>query len=225
MLAVVLLLGVGATSAVAGEGGRPAATALGLTFDDGPDPVWTPIILDLLEDHDAVATFFVLGWKVDAYPEVAADIVIRGHSIQVHGYHHNLFTRMSDAAIRADLGKSIGAIYRATGVRPTCFRAPRGITDDRVANIASEFGLAVVTWDRDTADYAVQTRAGILRRLLASEPGETVLAHDIWGFLWRDSLPPALSEFQSRGYAYDTICDDHGPYQRSRMWSVPIGAR
>lgn len=223
MLALALVVAVG-PAAVAGGGGSPAPDRIGLTFDDGPDPDWAPVILDILDDYGATVTFFSLGWKIDANPDLARDIVDRGHSLQIHGYHHNLFTRLSDAQIRSDLQRSIAAVYRATGLRPSCFRAPRGATNARVDRIANELGLTVVGWDHDTADYAIQGTRGILDRLLRAVPGQSILAHDNWGFLWKHSLPPALEEFAARGYEYDTVCENHGPYGRPRAMQVGIGA-
>ena len=210
---------------MAGDRGVPAPGTVGLTFDDGPDPVWTPVVLDILDEYGVTATFFVLGWKVDAHPELAREIVVRGHSIQVHGYHHNLYPALTDAQIRRGLAGSVGAIYRATGVRPTCFRAPGGASTDRVAGISQEFGLTIVRWDFNTADYVLQSAPGVLRKLLLAEPDQSVLMHDIWGVYWQSSLPTALAEFATRGYVYDTVCANNGPYGRVRVMQVGISAR
>ena len=81
----------------------PHQGRVALTFDDGPHPRWTEVVLDVLDEYGVKATFFVNGFRVKAYPEVAAEIVRRGHSLQNHTYGHNRLPPLSDAGILRDI--------------------------------------------------------------------------------------------------------------------------
>ena len=134
-LVVCLVVGLVSGTAVAeeppGDSETPRPTRIvprsgrvALTFDDGPDPEWTPVILDVLDEYDVKATFFVNGIRVAEYPEIASEVVRRGHSLQNHGYRHQLVTALSDAEVRREIVRSAETITRQTGVTPTCFRPP-----------------------------------------------------------------------------------------------------
>jgi peptidoglycan/xylan/chitin deacetylase (PgdA/CDA1 family) len=208
MLAVVTAI----PPVLAGEDGDPAADSVGLTFDDGPDPKWTPIVLDILDEYDAVATFFVLGWKVDRYPELAAEIVRRGHSIQPHGYTHGNFTAKSNRSLRAALMQVNSAIFRATGVAPTCVRPPRGASSERVRRVAGELGLEVVIWDVNSLDYSLRSSGPVARHTISrTEAGDNILLHDIWGSIWKKALPVIIEDFIDRGFGFDTVCSNSLP--------------
>ncbi|OGY62674.1 MAG: hypothetical protein A3G58_00705 [Candidatus Colwellbacteria bacterium RIFCSPLOWO2_12_FULL_46_17] len=196
----------------AGESGHPAPDAIGFTFDDGPHPRWTPVVLDVLDAYGVKATFFVVGWRVDKYPEIAREIVERGHSIQIHGYSHNPFTEMSDARIEASILNAQAAIYRATGVLATCVRPPYGARSARVERVINEAGFAMVMWSFNSLDVNLQSSSGILRQTVRATPGRNILAHDTWGSIWQTALPKVLEEFQSRGYGFDTVCENYGPF-------------
>ena len=200
-----------ATAANAGEGGEPAPDSVGLTFDDGPHPRWTPIVLDILDEYGVKATFFVQGWKVEEYPEIAREIVERGHSIQVHGYGHATFTDMSDVRITESLRGTMNAIYGATGVRATCVRPPYGAHNARVERVADEVGLVMVMWDFNSLDTSLQSSSGVFRQTIRAQAGDNILAHDTWGSIWQYALPKVIEEFQARGYGFDIVCENLGP--------------
>ncbi len=187
---------------------EPLPGTLALTFDDGPDPEWTPIILDILKERGVKATFFVLGWKVDAYPDLARRIVDEGHSLQSHAYRHHNLTNRSDAAVGALLDDAAEAIFNATGTTPVCVRPPGGITSNRLYRVAAEHGHLVVLWSPkgNSLDYSHKSTSGVIRRAKEWEAGDVTLMHDIWGWLHRDALPVILDDLDSRGIGYSTIC-------------------
>jgi len=187
---------------------EPLPETLALTFDDGPDPEWTPIILDILKAHGARATFFVLGWKVDAYPELARRMVDEGHSLQSHGYRHHNLTNRSDAAVGKLIDDAAEAIFNATGTTPACLRPPRGITSRRLEANAAERGHLIVLWTPagNSLDYSLQTSSGVLSRARKWEAGYVTLMHETWGFLYKRSLDAILDDLDSRGVGYSTIC-------------------
>lgn len=202
---------------------RPGTVAL--TFDDGPDPRWTPVILSILDDHGAKATFFMVGWKVEAHPELAREVLRRGHSVQSHSYGHGALTGYGDESLRRDLSRSIEAIEAATGTTPTCLRPPWGITSSRVTAMAQSLGLAVVIWDRDSGDWD-HGSAGALRRLAAGDrwgDGDVILAHDSLGYLWAPVLSEVIEAIRSRGLGLNIICLNLRTSGRLHSWFlVPL---
>ena len=109
--------------------GPKDARGVAITFDDGPHPVHTRKVLDALDAAKAVATFFVIGKKAEASPDIVREIVARGHAIGLHSYAHDRFMSMRSASkIEADLRRGIQAIESITGKRPELFRPPKSIT-------------------------------------------------------------------------------------------------
>jgi len=117
-----------------------------LTFDDGPHPIITPRILDILDRYSVRATFFLVGKQVELYPELAAEIVRRGHEIGSHSYSHSNLRRFPKVYVERELVKSRAAIRRATGRTVTLFRPPGGNYDQDVRDAAAETGFTTVFW-------------------------------------------------------------------------------
>jgi peptidoglycan/xylan/chitin deacetylase (PgdA/CDA1 family) len=192
---------------------HPRGGTIALTFDDGPDPRWTPVILDILDAYGVKATFFVVGWKVNQHPELVAETLARGHSVQSHSYGHSVLTQLGSQSLSRDLSRSIDAIQTATGTRPTCLRPRQGITSSRVDAIAASLGLTMVIWDDDSGDWDHQSSA-VLRRW-AQDPnrwtdGDVILAHDTLGYVWQSVLGEVIESIRVRGLEFDTICNNPG---------------
>ncbi|MCS5680193.1 MAG: polysaccharide deacetylase family protein, partial [Acidimicrobiales bacterium] len=105
-----------------------------LTFDDGPNPLFTPIVLRLLEQHAAGATFFPTGQTLNLFwgnEEVQA-LLARGHAVGSHSWAHHRLSELSQFALERDLTRASSALEDRTGFPPTCVRAPYGLTDPRV---------------------------------------------------------------------------------------------
>jgi peptidoglycan/xylan/chitin deacetylase (PgdA/CDA1 family) len=152
-----------------------------LTFDDGPDPVWTPRVLDVLERAGVKATFFVIGEKAEKHPEVVQDVVRRGHTVGLHSYAHDrLFSLRSEARVARDLRRGIEVLERVTGARPVLFRPPVGHTNPVISRVADKLDLLVVGWTvsgRDGTGWA--TPAGVAARVRRGvRDGVIVLLHD-----------------------------------------------
>ncbi|MSQ83999.1 MAG: polysaccharide deacetylase family protein [Myxococcales bacterium] len=154
---------------------------LALTFDDGPHPRHTRQILDLLDACGQRATFFVVGDKVAHYPEVAREIVARGHGIANHSLRHQPWTPMLPARMLAtELVTANTLIFRHTGVKPTFFRAPVGLISPPVAAAALRAGLQLVHWSgtaRDGLAWA-QPQACLERLRKATVAGAILVLHD-----------------------------------------------
>lgn len=151
-----------------------------LTFDDGPDPEFTPPMLELLRDVGVKATFFLIGNKVREHPELAARIVAEGHSVGGHGYEHQVITAMSAAELGTDLRQCRGAIREATGVDSRLFRPPKGEVDLASIRTVRTCGYRLVHWSRTYSDYRRDGLDPLLQRMrsAAPAPGDIILLHD-----------------------------------------------
>jgi peptidoglycan/xylan/chitin deacetylase (PgdA/CDA1 family) len=152
-----------------------------LTFDDGPHPRWTLRVLDLLAERGAHATFFLMGRKAEAYPEVVRAILERGHSVGLHSYAHDRFFALrGERRVREDLERGIAALEKITGRRPALFRPPIGHTNPVIARVADSLDLVVVGWTIAGRDGVARARpdavAARVRRDLCD--GAIVLLHD-----------------------------------------------
>jgi peptidoglycan/xylan/chitin deacetylase (PgdA/CDA1 family) len=190
-----------------------AERTLALTFDDGPPPHTTPAVLDILEQHEAVATFFVVGHKVDKYPEVVRQIVARGHALGLHGYQHDrLFALKPPATVAADIEKTRAAVERACGVRPLMFRPPIGFVSPRTAAGARRAQAPLIGWSARAYDGMGQVSPErVVRRIEAGlRAGAIVLLHDAaehddFTPAAVEALPRILEAIQRRGLATVTV--------------------
>src|SRR5690606_17793523 len=124
-----------------------------LTFDDGPDPRTTPRILDLLERRGQRATFFVIGQKAEAHPELLRRIHAGGHLLALHGYIHRWFYAfLTPTTVQQDIQRTQDAVEAATGTRPVLFRPPVGQASPRTVAGARRAGVAIVGWSTRTGD-------------------------------------------------------------------------
>jgi peptidoglycan/xylan/chitin deacetylase (PgdA/CDA1 family) len=161
--------------------GPKDARGVALTFDDGPDPVTTSAVLDALDVAGVKGTFFVIGRKAEAHPDVVRDILRRGHAVGLHSYAHDrLFSLRSARAVRADLERGIEAIAKITGVRPRLFRPPIGHTNPTIARVADDLDLVVIGWSVSARDGTGRARAPEVVARVASRltGGAIVLLHD-----------------------------------------------
>ncbi|MRG94778.1 polysaccharide deacetylase family protein [Polyangium spumosum] len=161
--------------------GPDDARGVALTFDDGPSPEHTPKVLDLLDRANVKATFFVIGKKAEAHPELVREIVARGHALGSHGHAHpRAFAMLGTSAVRADIERSLVVLEKITGRRTTLFRPPIGHTNPRIAKVVDELGLTVVGWSVRALDgLATADPAKVAARVARGlEDGAIVLLHD-----------------------------------------------
>lgn len=152
---------------------------MALTFDDGPDPVHTPAVLDRLRDVGAVATFFVVGARAAAHPEIVRRIVAEGHAVGSHSWSHPEPWRLSAPALVAEYRGGRAAVQRATGRRATLFRPPKGFVDARGAVAMLAAGVRPWLWSIDPGDWRPGVDAEeIVGRLGGVAGGDVVLLHD-----------------------------------------------
>ena len=152
-----------------------------LTFDDGPDELMTPKVLDVLKRYDIKAVFFLIGEKVDKNPDIVRRIVEEGHIVANHTYSHSgLFPLSGKGKVMQELQKCGESIKNAIGRYPLLFRPPFGVTNPIIGRAVNAQGLKTIGWSirsLDTVDG--KTRAEILRKVEAKlRPGAIILLHD-----------------------------------------------
>ena len=186
----------------------PAGSAgtIYLTFDDGPDPVVTPQILDILRQYNARATFFVQGGFAQAYPFMLVQMYGEGHGVANH--------TLSPASLRGISYQGFLTEVQSTGnvlggYNSWCLRPPYGETDAYTYSNASALGYRVVMWDTDSWDWRRPGVSAIVSNVVDRvHPGAVVLMHDGGGERSQTlaALPLILDELSRRGYAFEAVC-------------------
>jgi peptidoglycan-N-acetylglucosamine deacetylase len=156
------------------------AKGVALTFDDGPHPLGTPAILEVLAAAEVHATFFMVGEQVLRSPAVAAEVVAAGHGVAVHGHRHRNLLRLSPAAIADDLDRASAVIGEVTGRGATLHRAPYGIYSWPALHAVRTREWTPVLWSRWGRDWTRRaTPAGIANRVAEGvRDGDVLLLHD-----------------------------------------------
>lgn len=179
-----------------------------LTFDDGPHPKYTPIILDILKREGVCATFFAVGTNVEYYPDLISRIEREGHELGNHTYNHNHVGKMSKEALAEDIRLCGDAIEGITGKRPRYFRPPEGVCNKDVKEICENSGMAIVMWSVDTRDWAHTPIWEICENVRCNtKTGSIILMHD---FIGKNSpTPEALRRIipilRGLGYEFVTV--------------------
>ena len=179
-----------------------------LTFDDGPHPQTTPIVLDALAAEGVPATFFILGCYAERWPDIVRRAVDEGHEVANHGYFHRRLHFAGPRVVRDDLERGTSAVARATGIRPRLFRAPHGFRSPFVSPVARSLGQAIVGWTYGVWDSDRPGAEAIARRTLAgARPGAIVLLHDADGHnpdgdrrQTAEALPKIIRGLREGGY-------------------------
>ena len=186
--------------------GQAGVQGIALTFDDGPSPASTPVLLKLLAQHSLLATFFVVGEKAAKYPELIAEIVDKGHTIGNHSWIHDNFLMLrSRKTIRNDIHATQN-ILQKYGIRPLIFRPPVGITSPRLVKVLEEEELVTVTFSCRAFDRGNRNIDNLARKILARlQPGNIIMLHD---------LPPhkeALSDYWQKELdsLFHTLAQNH----------------
>lgn len=188
--------------------GNPARSEVALTFDDGPQPVFTPRILAILRRANVKATFFDVGERVKWYPQLAAQEVQDGHEVENHTWSHPALPSLDAASIYDQLAQGDQQIQRTTDTVPMFFRPPYGEMNATVADQAQQLGLSAVMWSIDPKDWARPGADAIAERVLrATTNGSIILLHDGGGDRAQtvDALSAIISTLQQRGLQFVTI--------------------
>ncbi|MCZ0985460.1 polysaccharide deacetylase family protein [Streptomyces diastatochromogenes] len=153
-----------------------------LTFDDGPDPRYTPHILDTLAEYGVRAMFFVCGEMAVANKELLARMADEGHVVGNHTYTHPLLTTLNRREIRSEMERTSDVIEDAYGERPQWFRAPYGAWNRAAFQLGADMGMEPMAWTVDTTDWETPGTGTIVDRVESgAAPGVVVLSHDAGG--------------------------------------------
>lgn len=174
-----------------------------LTFDDGPSGQYTRRLLEGLAARGVHATFFLCGYRLETYGDLAEDIRRGGHEIGLHGYSHDSMAKMSPQTLRRELQDTAALLPRGCVVN--LMRPPGGAGGEVLEQVTREGNLAVISWSVDPRDWETRDESLILRRMLASAgDGDVILMHDMTD----SSVDAALAlvdELTARGYKFLTV--------------------
>ncbi|NEW09839.1 polysaccharide deacetylase family protein [Paenibacillus sp. SYP-B3998] len=183
-----------------------------LTFDDGPNPDYTPQILDVLKQYEAKATFFVLGKRVQMYPQIAIREVNEGHEIANHTYDHHFLKHVSPSKLKEEIEQTQDIIFDITEQTPHVFRPPGGFYDQSLIELAKQDRFTVVMWSwyQDTKDWKKPGVDKIVNSVLSNiHNGDIILFHDLAGDCTQtvEALKIVLPELKKQGYQFLTVTD------------------
>ncbi|HSZ25658.1 MAG TPA: polysaccharide deacetylase family protein [Cytophagaceae bacterium] len=153
---------------------------IALTFDDGPDPINTPLILDILNKNSLHATFFVIGKKIKENESLLKRIKSEGHIIANHSFSHSYFFDFYPTKkVIADLERSSVLIKNSIGVTPKLFRPPYGVTNPNIARAVSQLHLISIGWNIRSLDTVIKNSDKLYKRIVQRiKPGSIILLHD-----------------------------------------------
>ncbi|QJU08736.1 hypothetical protein FBF28_04240 [Candidatus Saccharibacteria bacterium oral taxon 488] len=177
---------------------------IALTFDDGPGP-YTAHLLDILDQHGAKATFFLIGSKVSAQADVLRRMHSRGHQLGNHSWSHPELPKLPVNQIASEIDRTNDAIKQATGVTPTVMRPPYGAVNSVVLEQLRLRGMSSILWSVDTRDWADRNSNIVCSRAVAgAHPGAIILMHDIHQTSV-GAVPCILSALKQQGYSFVTV--------------------
>ncbi|MGW4424411.1 polysaccharide deacetylase family protein [Streptosporangium sp. NPDC004631] len=188
--------------------GSRALPRVALTFDDGPHPVHTPRVLDVLRRYRVPATFFCVGLHVQAFPDLVRRIVDEGHLLGNHTWSHPYLPDLSRQEVSRQIGRTGEAIDRAGGGTPVLVRPPYGGRSPEVLTWLAEEGLTTVLWDVEPCDWAMGGAAAIAGQVLdQADFGSVILLHDGGGDRSQtvEALPGILESMMARGCRFVTV--------------------
>ncbi|WP_106767561.1 polysaccharide deacetylase family protein [Paenibacillus faecalis] len=184
-----------------------------LTFDDAPDDVFTPKILDVLKQEGVKATFFLVGNRIEAHPDVMKRIVQEGHAVGNHSYSHADLIKLNDAEFRDQIQKTDNLIRQYTGYTPNMVRPPYGdVNEEQIKWIASQ-DKKVINWNVDSLDWKGLSAEEVQTNILSDvRPGSIILQHsgggegeDLTGTV--EALPKIINAFRKEGLKPVTVLE------------------
>lgn len=184
-----------------------------LTFDDGPDPQFTPIILDILKNHGAQATFFVIGQKAKTHPQILQRMAAEGHEIGNHSYSHPDFNKLNKDAQLEEIDKTTAIIKRLTGQNPVLLRPPGGYLSYDLVEMTKKRNLTIAYWtyQQDSKDWRNETKASAIARHIIKNirPGQIIILHDGCpnGMATAQAVDMIITQLKEEGYTFVTVSE------------------
>ncbi len=204
---------------------RTRSPVVGMTFDDGPHPRLTPLLLDMLKARGLKATFYLIGNRVVTWPDIVRRIAAEGHEIGNHSWSHPDLSRRSDASVMTEIDRTTDAIFKVTGRPPVTFRPPYGAFSRRQRLMLYEKrNLPTILWSVDPQDWRRPGSSVVASRILqGSRPGAIILSHDIQTGTVK-AMPQTLDGLRTRGMRFATISQMMGwPLWQSRRFRRVTG--
>ncbi len=182
-----------------------------LTFDDGPDPRYTTRILDILKKHDARATFFLVGARAKAYPDIVKRMRDEGHSVGNHTFWHPNLAKEGTQRMHWELTQTSKVLHDILGYRTSLFRAPYGSLNEELVELAGSMGYKFIGWSVDSNDWMQLSSEQIKKNVLSNvNPGSIILMHD--GGHWTmdllgtvDALEEIIIRLKEDGIEFVTV--------------------
>jgi peptidoglycan/xylan/chitin deacetylase (PgdA/CDA1 family) len=179
-----------------------------LTFDDGPDPVRTPALLDVLAEQQAPATFFLLGDAVEMHPDVVTRMAAEGHELGNHTYYHRYLPLARSSSVERELAATDRAIERATGQVPRVARPPWGGRSPWTVRAFARLAKRLVLWDVNSFDWKGKPASEVVERVLErARNGSIILMHEAreGGEATIEAVRLLIPALRARGFELVTV--------------------
>ncbi|WP_275442930.1 polysaccharide deacetylase family protein [Petralouisia muris] len=184
------------------DAGSSERKKVALTFDDGPNPQYTPEMLAALKKKGVKATFFLLGQEVEKYPEIVKQIQEEGHLIGNHSYKHEQLSKLPMEQACSQVSRTNDLIYGITGVYPSYLRPPFG---DWHEKLDCEVNMVEVLWDVDTLDWSSQNHAQIVEKVMKNvQENDIILMHDGYETSVTATVE-IIDALEKQGYEFVTV--------------------
>ena len=228
---IAVLLAVAAGEPAGGSEVVPASVAeaapvMHLTFDDGPHWMFTPMLLDLLDEYGARASFFPIGETIAARWDATTtqDLLNRGHTVGNHTWGHSDLSKLSDDSAVAEVVRASAGLEELTGFRPSCFRAPYGELGQIRPRLGTDLGMSLAGWTADPQEWRDPPIEEVIDYLKNRErDGMVVLLHDR-KWLTLHIAQRVLADYSARGWVFEELPDCHAASERdSRMAALKSG--
>jgi peptidoglycan/xylan/chitin deacetylase (PgdA/CDA1 family) len=194
--------------------GNPGQWKLHLSFDDGPDPDYTPFVLQVLRENQIKASFFLIGRKAERHSELVAQILSAGHEIGIHTYHHCHAYRMFAKKSWTTVNDGCRSLQALTGSPPTWFRPPWGAANLFERWAAKRNGMKLVLWTANAQDWLLKTSPRMIVERLARQvkPGVLIVLHDSGGepgapAQMLQALPETIRNLKAAGYRFVSLSE------------------
>ena len=193
---------------------NPEHKQVALTFDSGWEYENTGQLLDILDEYNIKATFFTRGLWARDHPDIAADIVYRGHDLENHSLTHGHMTEMGDDEVRNEISETTNIIKKITGFNADLFRPPYGEYDERILRILNEEGYPyTIMWTIDSHDWASELNGIIIsedyviKRVLENATDGSIILMHVGGYETVNALPEIINGLSSKGYYFVKVKD------------------
>ncbi|MCT7959986.1 polysaccharide deacetylase family protein [Laspinema sp. D1] len=200
--------------------------AIALTFDDGPWPIYTEQVLDILKEQDIKATFFLIGQHLKHHPAIAQKVVEAGHALGNHTWSHHYHNVPREIAAQ-EIEDTNALIYETTGFKTHWFRPPGGVLTNGLNDYAHSQNYAVAMWSSDARESFFSSSGALVNNVLNSaKPGGIVLLHDGGGDRTAtvQALPIIITKLKERGYKFVTLPELLELYEQHQQTTIAENA-